>query len=70
MRLGLALLAMVVLSAPATAAPADIEKLGWLGGTWSGTADGVYMEEIWSSPSGGGLIGMHKDTKGGRMTSY
>ena len=28
------------------------------------------FEERWSSPRGGGLVGMHKDTKGGRMVGF
>ncbi len=47
-----------------------LEQLAWLEGTWVGATNGLTMEEIWSSPAGGGLIGMHKDSKGGRMTSY
>ena len=28
------------------------------------------MEEHWTSPSGGALVGLHKDVKGGRMVSF
>jgi hypothetical protein len=48
----------------------DITKLGWLEGTWSGVTSGVAMEETWSSARGGGLVGMHKDSRSGKMTSY
>lgn len=28
------------------------------------------MEEHWTSPAGGGLVGMHKDVKAGRLISF
>jgi hypothetical protein len=49
---------------------ADVAKLGWLEGCWSGEQGGVVLEEQWSSARDGGLVGMHKDTKGGRMISF
>jgi hypothetical protein len=52
------------------AAPADLHSLSWLEGRWTGQDDGVDMEEHWTSPSGGGLLGMHKDVKDGRMVSF
>lgn len=39
-------------------------------GQWSGTDDGEEMLEQWTSPTGGALLGMHKDVKAGRMTSF
>jgi hypothetical protein len=50
--------------------PADIARLGWLEGHWSGAKDGVQSEEHWTSPGGGGLVSMHKDVKDGRMISF
>jgi len=44
--------------------------LAWLEGHWVGSADGVEMEEHWTSAMGGALIGMHKDVKDTRMTSF
>ena len=54
----------------AAIAATDVSKLAWLEGCWTGEQDGVVFEEQWSSPSGGGLVGMHKDVKAGRMTSF
>src|SRR5262245_13835657 len=69
------LLSLVLLTAASSsfAAPlgrADLKRLAWLEGVWIGTSDGLAMEEHWSSPDGGALIGMHKDTRDGRMTSF
>ena len=48
----------------------DAERLAWLEGRWTGTEDGLEMEEIWSSPAGGALLGMHKDVKAGAMVGF
>ena len=56
---------------PRPAAPqTQAARLAWMEGRWGGTADGVEMEEQWSSSAGGALLGMHKDVKGGSMTSF
>jgi hypothetical protein len=49
---------------------ADVARLSWLEGCWTGEKNGVVFEERWSSPAGGGLVGMHKDTKGGRLVAF
>jgi hypothetical protein len=48
----------------------DVAKLGWLEGHWSGSSRGIAMEELWTSAEGGGLVGLHKDSKGGKIVSY
>jgi Domain of unknown function (DUF6265) len=60
----------LVLAAAASSAGADAARLAWLEGRWTGDKDGVAMEEHWTSPAGGALVGMHKDVKGGRMVSF
>ena len=55
---------------PVGGAEMSLERLAWLAGTWEGVSEGVTMEETWSTPDGGGLVGMHKDTRGGKMVSY
>lgn len=57
-------------AAAAETPQARLDRLAWLAGTWQGTTDGVRMEETWSTPDGGGLVGMHKDSRGGRMVSF
>ncbi|HMI89074.1 MAG TPA: DUF6265 family protein [Polyangiaceae bacterium] len=49
---------------------ADASRLAWLQGRWVGSSDGMDMEEHWTSSAGGALIGMHKDVRGARMTSF
>ena len=57
-------------AAAATTAATDLTKLAWLQGAWKGVKDGIAMEEHWTSPDGGGLVGMHKDSKSGSMISF
>ena len=65
-------LCAMFLASPAVsgAAPAGVERLAWMEGRWVGVVRGIAMEEIWSSPEGGGLVGMHKDSREGRIVSY
>jgi Domain of unknown function (DUF6265) len=61
---------MAAVCALTSAAEPDISQLGWLQGCWTGTKDGVAMQEQWTSPAGGALVGMHKDVKDGAMISF
>ena len=56
--------------ASAEPAPREIAALSWLAGSWGGTADGVASEEHWTSAEGDGLVGMHKDIQGGKMSAF
>jgi hypothetical protein len=63
-------LLVVLLPTASLADSYSVDRLGWLAGVWTGTTGGVRMEEHWSTPEGGGLVGMHKDSKAGRMSSW
>lgn len=45
-------------------------ELGWLAGHWCGVNDGVFNEEVWLSPRGGMLVGMHRDTRAGNLAGF
>ncbi|MGZ3480680.1 MAG: DUF6265 family protein [Myxococcaceae bacterium] len=47
-----------------------ISQLGWLGGAWSGDDRGTLNEEVWLAPAGGLMLGMHRDTAGGKATGF
>ena len=65
------LLALLALGRLAAAAPGDeIQRLAWLEGHWAGEKDGVSMEENWTGPRGGALLGLHRDVLGGRLASW
>jgi hypothetical protein len=46
---------MNMILAAAVALPA------WMSGSWSGAIDNVQMEEHWTAPGGGVMLGMHRD---------
>ena len=46
-------LAMMAAAPAETAAP----DLGWMSGSWSAEADGIWTEETWSRPRGNMLLG-------------
>lgn len=39
---------------------ATLEDVGWLVGSWEGTAFGAQFEEVWNPPSAGSMVGMFK----------
>ncbi len=56
-----------------TAAPApapDAAILSWMSGSWAGSQGDTDMEEVWTAPKGGSLLGLHRDVSGGRTISY
>ena len=50
---------VLVLALPLHAA--TVADLAWMSGHWTGEEKGTVMEEIWTSPRGGLLLGMHRD---------
>gem|GEM_PF-838352 len=59
-------------SVPATASNSapDLSTLAWLAGNWTGTKDGVEMEELWQKPKGNSMLAVHRDVKEGRTVSF
>lgn len=72
---GIALVVVAVLvaggSIRAGASPApDLSTLAWLAGNWTGTQDGVEMEELWQRPKANSMLALHRDVKEGRTISF
>jgi hypothetical protein len=66
-----ALTCLVAQGAAAAPSPVPgVDALAWMAGTWTGEQDGVAMEEVWTPPRGGALLGLHRDVKAGRMVSW
>lgn len=63
-----ALMAAAPLAAQAPSG--GVESLAWMEGAWAGEKDGVAMEELWTGPRGGALLGLHRDVKGQRLLSW
>jgi len=60
--------AVVLIASNVTAA--TVEDLKWMAGTWEGSKNGVHSEEVWTPPSGGLLLGMHRDVKDGSAVGF
>ena len=43
------------------AAQPKIDDLAWMAGHWTSTKDGAVMEEVWTAPRGGIMLGLHRD---------
>ena len=43
------------------AADDPLDGLAWLTGTWRGENAGISMEEHWTTPEGGLMLGVHRD---------
>jgi len=56
----LTLFLSLALALPLCAAT-KLADLEWMSGHWAATIDDVEMEELWTPPSGGVLLGLHRD---------
>ena len=58
---------------PATTAPktpATIAQAAWIGGLWSGTEKTTTIEERWTAPSGGSMLGVARTMPNGTMSAF
>lgn len=69
---GLTLFALPALAQPPAPAPAPkIADLAWIAGRWEGEMPGgSKIEEIWSAPAAGAMMGMWRWTEGERVRLY
>lgn len=49
---------------------ASLEDLSWLSGCWEGRQGEAIVEEIWSKPAGGSMLGIGRTVKDNRTVSY
>ncbi len=69
--LGCLLGTLLSITSPVSAEPDhELARLAWMEGTWAGTMGRSAIEETWSSPSGGAMVGMQKATREGRLVSF
>lgn len=55
---------------PASRPVATICQVAWMAGSWAGEAFGGAVEEVWTPPSAGTMVGMFKLTHGGKPSLY
>lgn len=51
-------------------APAKVADLSWLAGTWTGEGLGGRIEEVWSAPDGGAMVGYFRLVKDDKPVFY
>ena len=62
--------AAVLVAALAGAQPASLDPVAFIAGTWSGEEGGVSMEEHWTAPAGGLMLGLHRDVAKGKAVFF
>lgn len=53
-----------------TAEPADLEKLRFMSGCWTTEGGPLSIEEHWSKPAAGAMLGYGRTVKAGRMVFF
>jgi hypothetical protein len=68
---GISLFVGIASLAFAASPPAPrLESLGWMTGSWGTDSAGTRIEEHWTSPLGGVMLGIHRDVVPGRRTAF
>jgi len=62
------LLALAGVAKPQT--KTTLSELSWLTGCWQGRQGTAVVEEIWSKPSGGSMLGLGRTVRGNRTVSF
>jgi hypothetical protein len=64
-------LALAVLGAPVCAAQqADLTDLRWLSGCWTAPTRGGVVEEQWTAPAGGLMLGVNRSLRDGQVGGH
>ena len=50
--------------------PASVADLAWIAGQWQGQKGGDPLDEHWSAPASGTMMGMFRWIKGGKILVY
>ncbi len=70
-RITIVLFALIAMSMIAQAqTEASLENLSWLSGCWEGRQGNAVLEEIWSKPAGGSMLGLSRTVKGEQTVSF
>jgi len=50
--------------------PTSISGLAWFAGSWETDDRGRYVEEHWTRPAGGTMLGMSRTVRGGKTVAF
>lgn len=48
----------------------SLADMSWMSGCWQGRQGNAVIEEIWSKPSGGSMLGLGRTVRGNRTVSF
>jgi len=48
----------------------DLNQLSWMTGSWFSESSGKQVDEHWTHPAGGSIMGVHRDISGGKTVFY
>jgi uncharacterized protein DUF6265 len=63
-------LPLLIATLPAAEKPLSLNSLQWLSGSWKLEANGKLIEEHWTTPAGGSMIGMSRTVAKGQTVSF
>jgi hypothetical protein len=66
----LAALAVTLACDVAASQSAGIQRAAWLQGCWEMSTPGRSVEEIWTTPKGGSMIGVSRTIRDGTLAEY
>lgn len=64
---------LLALMTPARAAgqdPAGIDRVAWLQGCWEAVSETGSVEEQWTAPRGGSMVGLSRTVRENRLAAY
>jgi hypothetical protein len=64
-----AFVALALMTPPADA-PRSVDDLAWMSGCWMQTRPDGFVEEHWTGPAGGTLLGMSRTVRRAKTTEY
>jgi hypothetical protein len=64
------LVLMVMVTVSQAQKKASLDDLSWLSGCWEGRQGNAILEEIWSKPAGGSMLGLGRTVKENRTVSF
>ena len=60
----------LILAAQLAGPPATIDQMAWLKGCWVQTRPNGVVEELWTAPGGGVMLGLGRTLKDGKLREY
>ena len=66
----LAILIALLIPVAVAGPDAKLSDLAWLAGSWTGSQGETRIEEHWTTPAGGMMVGMHRDLPRGRSAFF